>query len=91
MNIINRRGVKKSANDVTKGIRKLFGSPPLLKIKMDPTNNMINNEQKSIRTVINMIMIIKTGLTISIPAIIPTMYPRINSTAKLRRIVISNP
>ena len=60
MNMIRNNGVKKSANDVTKGIRKLFGSFPLLKRKIELMNNriniMINNsniDKQIIKTITN--------------------------------------
>jgi len=65
--MINNSGVKKSADDVTNGIRKLLGSFPLLKRKIALMNRKINIIKNNIMIVnVIMIMIIR-GLTIAIP------------------------
>ena len=65
--MINNSGVKKSAAEVTNGIRKLLGSFPLLNIKIALMNRKINIVKKSIMIVMMIIMIITNGLTIAIP------------------------
>jgi hypothetical protein len=65
--MISSNGVKKSADEVTNGIRKLLGSLPLLKIKIALMNSVMNIVKNNIMIVnITIIMIIK-GLIIAIP------------------------
>ena len=87
--IIN--GVKKSANDVTIGIRKLLGSFPFLNINMEPINNNTNISPNRIKMVLLKIDIINKGLTISIPVTLPSMYPKLINATRLNKIVINNP
>jgi len=58
--IINK-GLKRSAEEVIIGIKKLLGSFPLRKTKIDPMNK--------IKTVANKIKMIIKGLTMLIPII----------------------
>jgi hypothetical protein len=60
------------AKDVTMGIKKLLGSLPFLKIKMELINNSTNIKPKRIKIVIIIIDIINNGFTISIPVTIPS-------------------
>ncbi len=85
------KGVKKSANDVTIGIKKLFGSFPFLNINMEPINKNTNIRPNKIKIVVIKIDIINKGLTICIPVTLPNMYPRLINAARLNKIVISNP
>lgn len=86
-----KKGVKKSANDVTIGIKKLFGSFPFLNINMEPINKNTNISPNRIKIVIIKIDIINRGLTISIPVTLANMYPRLINAARLNKIVINNP
>jgi len=85
------KGVKKSARDVTKGIKKLFGSFPFLNINMEPINKNMNISPNRIKIVMIKIDIINKGLTISIPVTLANMYPRLINATRLITIVISNP
>ena len=71
--MIKREGVKKSTKDVVNGIRKLFGSLPLLNKNIALTNKNANNDIKRIKTVIKRMKIIKKGFIISILVIIPML------------------
>lgn len=65
--MISNKGVRKSTNEVIKGIKKLLGSLPLLNkiiALMKSTRNIIQNNAK---IVINTIKITKKGCTILIP------------------------
>lgn len=73
INPINNNGVKKSANEVINGIRKLFGSPPLRNIIIELMNNAPNNMRNKSSIVIIMINVIKKGFIIRIPVLIPIM------------------
>ena len=88
---INSKGVKKSANEVINGIRKLFGSPPLRNIKIELINNTPNNMRNKSKIVIIMINVIKNGFTILIPVVIPIMRPNEINTIRLSKIVIKRP
>jgi len=85
------KGVKKSARDVTTGIKKLFGSFPFLNINMEPINKNTNISPNRIKIVMIKIDIINKGLTISIPVTLANMYPRLINATRLITIVISNP
>jgi hypothetical protein len=84
-------GVKKSAKDVTIGIKKLLGSLPFLNMNMELINNSTNIKPKRIKIVIIIIDIINNGFTISIPVIIPNKYPKLINATRLSKIVTSNP
>jgi hypothetical protein len=73
------------------GIKKLFGSFPFLKIKIELINKKINVIPKSNKTVVINIRVIENGLTISIPVTLPIMYPNTINAQKLNKIVINNP
>ena len=75
INPINNNGVKKSANEVINGIRNLFGSPPLRNIIIELMNNAPNNMKNKMIIVNIMINVIRKGLIIRIPAVIPIMKP----------------
>jgi len=62
--MIKRKGVKKSARDVINGMRKLFGSFPLLNIIIELMNNNMNINTNRIITLIVIIVIIRIGFTI---------------------------
>ncbi len=62
--IIKKKGVRKSADEVTKGIKKLLGSFPLLNRNIEPINNTINMLTNRRIIVINKTMMIKKGLMI---------------------------
>jgi len=65
--MISNNGVKKSAADVTNGMRKLLGSFPLLKRKIALINRKANIVKNNI-IIVNIIMIIIIkGFTIDIP------------------------
>ena len=65
--MISNNGVKKSAADVTNGMRKLLGSLPLLKRKIALINRKANIVKNNI-IIVNIIMIIIIkGFTIDIP------------------------
>ena len=85
------KGVRKSASDVIKGIRKLFGSVPRLKRLIALKNNKINMIKKIISIVRNMIKIIIKGFTICTPEIIPTEKPTIMRNPKLNKSVSKRP
>ncbi len=89
--IIINKGVKKSANDVIIGIRKLLGSFPFLNINMEPINKNTNINTNRIKIVIIKIDMINKGFTISIPNTFPSMYPKLINAARLNKIVIANP
>ena len=81
------KGVRKSANDVIKGIRKLFGSVPRLKREIALKNNRINIMKKIMMIVRIMIKIITNGLTSSTPVIIPIENPvMIKKTRLIKRV-----
>ena len=65
--MISINGVKKSADDVTNGIRKLLGSFPLLKRNIALMNRKINIVKNNIMIVNVIIIMITRGLTIAIP------------------------
>jgi hypothetical protein len=65
--MISNNGVKKSAADVTNGMRKLLGSLPLLKRKMALINKKANIAKNNIIIVIIIMIIITKGFTIDIP------------------------
>jgi hypothetical protein len=85
------KGVRKSASDVTKGIRKLLGSIPRLNKNIAPRNSIINIIKKMIKTVAVVIKIIISGYTIFTPDITPIENPNINKKSKLSKRVISRP
>ena len=85
------KGVRKSASDVTNGIRKLFGSIPRLNKNIAPINSKINIIRKIIRIVKVIIKTINIGLTSSTPEITPMVYPKIIKNTKLNKRVISRP
>jgi len=85
------KGVRKSANDVINGIRKLFGSIPRLNKKIAPINSKMNIMKKIIRTVIVIINIITSGFTIFTPDITPMEYPKKIRKNKLNNRVINKP
>lgn len=89
--IINSKGVKKSAKEVTKGIKKLFGSLPLLNRNMELTNKKPNNIKNNNKIVKDIIKIIKNGFIILIPKEIPKIKLKRTSTNKLNNIVINRP
>jgi hypothetical protein len=89
--IINNKGVKKSAKEVTNGIKKLFGSLPLLNRNMEPTNKNPNNIKNNNKIVDNIIRIIKIGFIIFIPKVIPIIKPKSTNTNRLNKIVIKRP
>ena len=83
------KGVKKSAKDVTKGIKKLFGSFPLLNRKTAHTNRRKKREINKVRIVKLIITIIIKGLIISIPVKNAMLYPKIMRNVMLKIIVIN--
>lgn len=83
------KGVKKSAKDVTKGIKKLFGSFPLLNRKTVHTNRRKKREINKVRIVKLIITIIIKGLIISIPVKNAMLYPKIMRNVMLKIIVIN--
>lgn len=85
------KGVRKSASDVTNGIRKLFGSIPRLNKNIAPMNSKINIMKKIIRTVTVIIKIIISGYTTFTPDITPIEYPKKIKKTKLNKRVISKP
>ena len=85
------KGVRKSANDVIKGIRKLFGSVPRLKRNIALKNNKINIIKKIIKIVRNIINIITNGFTRSTPVMIPITNPVIIRKIRLNRRVKRRP
>jgi len=91
INPISNKGVKKSANEVINGIRKLFGSPPLRNIIIELMNNTPNKMRNKSVIVITMINVIRKGFTIRIPVVIPIMKPNKINTIKLNKIVIKSP
>jgi len=91
INPINSNGVKKSANEVINGIRKLLGSPPLRKIIIELMNNAPNNMKNKIIIVIIMINVIRNGFIIRIPVVIPIMKPNVINIIRLNKIVIKSP
>ncbi len=91
INPINSNGVKKSANEVINGIRKLFGSPPLRNIIIELMNNAPNNIKNKSVIVIIMINVIRKGFIIRIPVVIPIMKPNEINTIRLNKIVIKSP
>ena len=88
---IKKKGVRKSANDVMNGIKKLLGSFPLLNNNIELMNNDMKKIMNNNNTVRIKIIIIKKGLKISIPIVIAKVYPNTINTPKLNKIVISNP
>ncbi len=66
--IINK-GLKRSAEEVIIGIKKLLGSFPLRKTKIDPMNKIKNKLPNRRKTVANKIKMIIKGLTMLIPII----------------------
>ena len=62
--MIMNKGVKKSNNEVTKGIKKLLGSLPCLNKKTELTNKRINIKIKRSKIVIKIIEVINRGFTI---------------------------
>ena len=91
INPIISNGVKKSANEVINGIRKLFGSPPLRNIIIELMNKAPNNMRNKNIIVITMINVIRKGFIIRIPVVIPIMKPNEINTIKLNKIVIKSP
>ena len=91
MKIKRNRGVRKSANEVINGIKKLFGSLPLLNNIIELINNEMNIVINNNIIVRNKIKIIKKGLKILIPVVIAKAYPRIIKTTKLSKIVLNKP
>ena len=88
--IISINGVKKSANEVVNGIKKLLGSFPFLKRNIELTNKKINIIIKSNKAVKLTTKIIKSGLMMATPRINTNPYPkRINAT-RLNKIVANN-
>jgi hypothetical protein len=85
------KGVRKSASDVMKGIRKLFGSLPRLNKKIALINSKLNIIKKIIRIVIVIIKIIANGFTSFTPEITSIEYPNEIKNIKLNNRVISNP
>ena len=65
--MISNSGVKKSADEVTNGIRKLLGSFPLLKRNIALMNRKINIVKNNIMIVKIIIIMITRGLIIAIP------------------------
>jgi len=60
-------------------------------MKIALINRKINIDTKSNRIVNNKMIMIKTGLTISIPVAIPILYPRTINAIRLNKIVIKRP
>jgi len=85
------KGVRKSASDVTKGIRKLFGSKPRLNKNIAPKNSIKNIIKNMIKTVAVIIKIIINGYTIFTLDITPIENPNKNRKHKLNNRVISRP
>ena len=85
------KGVRKSASDVIKGIRKLFGSVPRLKREIALKNNKINIIKNRIMIVRIMIKISKNGFTNFTPEIIPIENPAIIKKPKLNKRVKRRP
>ena len=65
--IISNSGVKKSAKEVTKGIKKLLGSLPLLNRNIEPINNKKNKTKNKLVMVKINTKMIKKGFIILIP------------------------
>lgn len=85
------KGVRKSDNDVIKGIRKLFGSVPRLKRYIALKNNEKNMIKKRIKIVRSIIKIIAIGFTSSTPVIIPIIIPVNIKKARLIKRVKRSP
>jgi len=83
---IKKKGVRKSANDVMNGIKKLLGSFPLLNNNIELMNNDMKKIMNNNNTVRIKIIIIKKGLKISIPIVIAKVYPNTINTPKLNKI-----
>ena len=69
INIIKKNGVRKSAIDVIKGIKKLLGSFPFLKIIIELINKDTNIIKNNNNIVIIKMIAIKNGLNILTPII----------------------
>lgn len=91
MKMISKRGVRKSAKLVIAGIKKLLGSLPRLKRKMEDMNKNTNMNKNKINIVSVRIKIMVKGETISTPVAIEMPYPNEIKSPKLRRIVINSP
>ena len=67
---IKKKGVRKSANDVKNGIKKLLGSFPLLNNNIELINNEMNIITNNNKTVRSRMKIIRKGLNILILVVI---------------------
>lgn len=85
------RGVRKSASDVTTGIRKLLGSIPRLNKNIAPKNNAKNIMKKRIKIVAVTINVSVSGYTNLTPDIIPIEYPNKKRKSRFSKRVISRP
>jgi hypothetical protein len=70
MKMMKNSGVKKSANDVINGIKKLLGSFPCLNNIIELMNNDTNIIKNINKTVSSRMKIIRKGLKILIPVVI---------------------
>lgn len=91
MKMISKRGVRKSAKLVMAGIKKLLGSLPRLKRKMEDMNKNTNMNKNKINIVSVRIKIMMKGETISTLVASAMPYPKMIKRDKLRSIVINSP